>query len=69
MLPEPERDWRRIAGFIVSSFNREHLAARSQDFNYVSYPQYTPYLDYTHYRAGNYEGDVDDQGNGQGSST
>jgi hypothetical protein len=68
-LPEPERDWRRIAGFIVSTFNRERLAAGSQNVNYISYSQYTPYPDYAHYRAGTYEGEVDDgQGNDQGSS-
>jgi hypothetical protein len=43
VLPEPKRDWRRIAGFIVSMFNRERLAAGTQDVNHVSYSQYTPY--------------------------
>jgi len=49
VLSEPECDWRRIAGFIVSTFNRERLTAGPQDVNYVSYSQYTPYPNYAHY--------------------
>jgi hypothetical protein len=70
VLPEPERDWRQIAGFITSSFNKEHLATGSHAVNYVDYSQYTPYPDYAHYQTNMYDGEVDDnQGNGQGLST
>jgi len=69
ILPEPERDWRRIAGFITSAFNKERLAASSHAVNYVGYTQYTPYPDYIQYQANPYDGEVDDnQGNGQGLS-
>ena len=73
-LPELEREWRRIAGFITRAFNRERFAT-SQSVNYVAYSQYTPYTaNYNHQQPytnnGGYEGEIDDgQGNGQGLST
>jgi hypothetical protein len=69
ILPEPERNWRRIAGFITSTFNKERLAASSHAVNYIGYTQYTPYPDYVQYQTNPYDGEVDDnQGNGQGLS-
>jgi hypothetical protein len=69
ILPEPERDWRQIAGFITTAFNKEHLAAAPQSVNLVNYTQYTLYPDYAQYIANLYEGEVEDsQGNGQGLS-
>jgi hypothetical protein len=68
ILPEPECDWRRIAGFITSTFNKECLVA-SHAVNHVGYAQYTPYPNYAHYQANPYDGEVEDgQGNGQGLS-
>jgi hypothetical protein len=68
ILPEPERDWRRIAGFITSAFNKERLAT-SHAVNHIGYASYTPYPDYVHYQTNPYDGEVEDgQGNGQGLS-
>jgi hypothetical protein len=68
ILPEPERNWCRIAGFITSAFNKERLTAHNA-VNFVNYTQYTPYPDYAHYQSNPYEGEVEDgQGNGQGLS-
>jgi hypothetical protein len=68
ILPEPECDWRRIAGFITSAFNKERLTAHNA-VNFVNYTQYMPYPDYAHYQSNPYEGEVEDgQGNGQGLS-
>jgi hypothetical protein len=66
-LPEPERDWRQIAGSITRTFNRDRLS-NSQPVNYVGYTQYTPYPAYNQSQTqGIYADDVDDgQGNGQG---
>jgi hypothetical protein len=35
ILPEPERDWRRIAGFIACAFNTERLA-NNHAVNFIS---------------------------------
>ena len=69
-LPEPERDWRRIAGFIARAFHAERLAT-THAVNFVSTQQYVPYPLYSQqsYQGGAYIDDVDDgQGNGQGLS-
>ena len=76
LLPEPERDWRRIAGYITRMYNKEALLAtasnRPQAVNHVSYAQYTPYPNYGRYGPYSdqgYAGEVeDDQGNGEGLS-
>jgi hypothetical protein len=47
-LPEPEREWRRIAGFITRTFNKERFTM-GQPINYVAYSQYAPYTaNYNH---------------------
>ena len=72
-LPELEREWRCIAGFITRAFNKERLTM-AQPVNYVAYSQYAPYTaDYNHQQPyannGGYQGEIDDgQGNGQGLS-
>jgi hypothetical protein len=70
-LPQPERDWRRVASYITRMFNKDRLAS-AQPVNYVGYSSYTPYPGYGQYQMypGNaYEGEIDDgQGNGQGLS-
>jgi hypothetical protein len=71
VLPEPERDWRRIAGSIARAYHSERLAA-NHAVNFVSTQQYVPYPQYNHqqsYAGEGYVDDVDDgQGNGQGLS-
>jgi hypothetical protein len=73
-LPEPERDWRRIAGFITREYNKERLT--TTPVNYVSnhYAQHIPYPNFNQYRQ-SYEGrgayleEIDEsQGNGGGPS-
>ena len=69
VLPEPERDWRRIAGFITTAFNKECLAMAHNAVNFVNYTQYTPYPDYAQDQLNPYDGEVEDgQGNGKGLS-
>ena len=76
LLPEPERNWRRIAGYITRMYNKEALSATAnngpQAINYVSHAQYTPYPGYGQYGLYSnqgYAGEVDDnQGNDQGLS-
>ena len=76
LLPEPERDWRRIAGYITRMYNKEALSATAnngpQAINYISHAQYTPYPGYGQYGPYSdqgYAGEVDDnQGNDQGLS-
>jgi hypothetical protein len=68
ILPEPKHDWRHIAGFITSAFNKEYLVT-SHAVNHVRYTQYTLYPHYAHYQANPYDREVEDgQGNGQGLS-
>jgi hypothetical protein len=73
-LPEPERDWRRVAGYITREFNKGRLI-NAQPVNYIGYngnnpyPQYIPYPNYTSYPSGGYAGELDDgQGKGGGPS-
>jgi hypothetical protein len=74
-LPKPERDWRRIAGFITREYNKERLT--STPVNYIGnhYSQPIPYPNYNQYRqsyegGGAYVEEIDDsQGNGGGPST
>jgi len=73
-LPEPERDWRRIAGYITREFNKERLV-NAQPVNYMGYneynpyPQYSPHSNYAAYPNDNYAGELDDgQGKGRGPS-
>jgi hypothetical protein len=64
MLPEPECDWHRIAGFIdiTCQFNKDCFT-QAQPINNVGYDQYVPYPDYTPDAR-----EVDDsQGNSRGS--
>lgn len=69
ILPQPERDWRRIASFIAREFNRDRHGMPTT-VNFVSqsnltYPEYHQIL----FGASSYPGEVDDTpGNGQGSS-
>lgn len=66
-LPEPERDWRRIAGFITRTMRKENPTG-ARAVNYVN-QAYTPYPDYQQYAQGAYLQDIDDtQGNGEGPS-
>jgi hypothetical protein len=69
VLPEPERDWRRIAGFIARAFHTERLNA-SHAVNFVGVQQYTPYPTYhqQQYRGAYVEDIEDEQGNGRGLS-
>jgi hypothetical protein len=71
MLPEPERDWRRVAGSIARAYNSERLVA-NHAINFVGTQQYVPYPQYNHqqsYAGESYADEVDDgQGNGQGLS-
>ena len=68
-LPEPERDWRRIASYITCEYNKQRLG-QAIPVNHVStsaltYPEYHQAL----FEAPLYPGEVDDlPGNGQGSS-
>jgi hypothetical protein len=65
-LPEPERDWRHIAGFIAHAFHAERLTA-SHAVNFISTQQYPAYHQQSYPRA--YVEDVEeDQGNGRGLS-
>jgi hypothetical protein len=69
-LPEPERDWQRIAGFIACAFHAERLTT-THAVNFVGAQQYVPYPLYNQqsYQGGTYVDDIDDgQGNGQGLS-
>jgi hypothetical protein len=68
-LPEPERDWRRIAGFIARAFHAERLTA-THAVNFIGAQQYAPYTLYNQQlHQGGYADDVDDgQGNGLGLS-
>jgi hypothetical protein len=69
-LPEPERDWRRITGFIVCAFHAERLAT-THAVNFVGAQQYVPYPLYNQHlhQGGAYVDDIDDgQGNGLGLS-
>ena len=68
-LPEPERDWRRIAGFIARTFHAERLAT-AHAVHFIGAQQYMPYPLYNQQsHQGGYADDVDDgQGNGQGLS-
>ena len=69
VLPEPERDWRHIAGFIARAFHTKRLVA-NHTVNLVGVQQYTPcpaYYQQSYPRA--YVEDVEDeQGNGRGLS-
>ena len=70
VLPPPERDWRRIAGFIAHAFHLEHLTA-TQAVNFIGTQHYMPYDQYNQqsYPGGAYLGEVDSgQGNGGGLS-
>jgi hypothetical protein len=71
ILPEFERDWRRIAGFITREHNKDRLA-QNQPINYVGahYLQYTPHPPFNQYQHpyGNFEDIDDSQGNGSGPS-
>ena len=63
VLPEPECDWHRVAGFITRQFNKDRFT-KAQPINHIGYSQYIPYPNYTPYA-----GEVDDgQGNGEGLS-
>ena len=71
-LPELECEWRRIAGFIARTFNKERFAA-SQPVNYVTYSQLGHHRpDYGQqpiYPNTGYKGEIEDgQRNGQGLS-
>jgi hypothetical protein len=72
ILPEFERDWRRIAGFITREYNKERLA-QNPPINYIGahYSQHTPYPPFDQYQHpyGNLEDIDDNQGNGRGPST
>ncbi|KIM71871.1 hypothetical protein PILCRDRAFT_16639 [Piloderma croceum F 1598] len=69
VLPEPERDWRCIAGFITRAFHAECLVA-SHTVNFVDVQQYNPYPTYHQqsYQRAYVEDVEDEQGNGQGLS-
>jgi hypothetical protein len=69
ILPEPEQDWRRIAGFIARAFHTERLVA-SHAVNFVGAQQYIPYPMYhqQQYRSAYIEDVEDEQGNGRGLS-
>src|ERR1700683_5050292 len=45
VLPEPEQDWRHIAGFIACTFHAKCLTT-AHTINFVSAQQYVPYLLY-----------------------
>ena len=74
-LPEPERDWRRIAGFITREYNKERLT--TMPVNYIGnyYSQHNPYPNLNQYQqsyrgGGAYLEEIDEgQGNGGGLST
>ena len=69
-LPEAERTWRRIAGFIDREFKKESRAAAA--VNYVGYHPHQPSYggQYPYPYAGSlYHGEVEDRsGNGEGPS-
>ncbi|KIM82768.1 hypothetical protein PILCRDRAFT_88425 [Piloderma croceum F 1598] len=71
-LPEPERTWHRIAGFINREFKKENRAAAG--VNYIGYQpqQYSYGNQYTYpypYVGSSYPGEVGDMpGNGEGPS-
>jgi len=66
-LTEPERDWRRVAGYITREFNK--LRFTEAPVNYINYGRYSPYPEYASHADGAYTGEIDDgQGNGQGLS-
>jgi hypothetical protein len=70
MLPEPERDWHHIAGFIVRAFHAERLVT-THTVNFIGAQQYVPYPLYNQqsHQGGASADDIDDgQGNGQGLS-
>jgi hypothetical protein len=69
VLPEPEQDWRRIAGFIAHAFHAEHLVA-NHAVNFIGVQQYTPYPAYHQqsYPRAYVEDIEDEQGNGRGLS-
>jgi hypothetical protein len=69
ILPEPEQDWRRIAGFIARAFHAERLNA-NHAVNFVGTQQYIPYPTYhqQQYRGAYIEDVEDEQGNGRGLS-
>jgi len=69
VLPEPERDWRRIAGFIARAFHTERLNA-SNTVNFIGVQSYTPYPTYhqQQYQGAYVEDIEDEQGNGRGLS-
>jgi hypothetical protein len=69
VLPEPERDWRRIAGFIARAFHTERLAT-NHAVNFVDIQQYNPYPQYHQqsYQRAYIEDVEDEQGNGRGLS-
>lgn len=68
-LPEPERDWRRIASYITREYNKARLE-RSHAVNHITantltYPEYHQ----AYFQPSSYPGEVEDvPGNGQGSS-
>ena len=73
-LPEPERDWRRIAGFITREYNKDRLTTTPVNYVGNHYSQHTPYPHYNQYRqayggGGAYLEEIDEgQGNGGGPS-
>ena len=72
-LPEPEREWRRIASFITRQYNKERLVAQHVNYigyQYNPYPQYEPYPNTNRqYRNQSYLEEIDDEsGNGGGPS-
>jgi len=72
-LPDPERTWRRIAGYIDREFKKESRAAAA--VNYIGYQGHLPsyenqysFLQYP-YMGSSYPGEVEDvSGNGEGPS-
>jgi len=65
VLPELERDWQRIAGFIAHAFHAKRLVA-THAVNFVGVQQYTPYPTYHQqsYPRAYIEDVEDEQGNG-----
>jgi hypothetical protein len=74
ILPEPERDWRRIAGFITREYNKDRLTAApvnyvSSQYQHVPYPHYNQYRQSYNGGGGAYLEEIDEgQGNGGGPS-
>jgi len=74
-LPEPERDWRRIAGFITREYNEECLTTTLVNYVGNHYSQHIPYPNFHQYQqsykgGGAYLEEIDEgQGNGGGLST